>query len=308
MTLENDLYASMLRLRIVEETIAALYSEQEMKCPTHLYTGQEAVAVGVCAHLRDDDAVCFSHRSHGWYLAKGGDLRKMMAEIYGKATGCSGGWGGSMHLVDVAKGVMGGSAIVGGTTPHAVGCALAFKMQKTDRVAITAFGDAAPEAGVFHESLNFASLKKLPVIFVCENNLYSTQTPLNVRQPDIEIYTRAANYDMRGVMVDGNDVLAVHEAAREAVARARHGEGPTLLECRTYRWREHVGPLYDYDLGYRTKEELDQWMARCPIKKMESSGAVSAVLAEELHDRFTREMEDAVKFAKESPVLELQPT
>jgi pyruvate dehydrogenase E1 component alpha subunit len=169
-------------------------------------------------------------------------------------------------------------------------------------VAVVGFGDATIETGVFHESLNFASLKKLPVIFVCENNQFATYTHIRQRQPDAPIYKRAEGYGMKGVLADGMDAVAVYHAAQEAVARARSGAGPTLLECGVYRWRDHVGPDYDYKLGHRTKEELDQWMARCPIKKIESSGAVSGAAAEDLRERFTHEMDEAVKFAKESPV------
>ena len=297
----KSLYAPMLRLRMIEEHIAHIYHLQEMKCPTHLCTGQEAVAVGVCANLRPEDAVFTTHRSHGWYISKGGDLKRMVAELFGKAAGCSGGWGGSMHLIDVDAGVMGSSSVVGGSLPHAVGSALAFKMQRTDRVAVAGFGDGTVEEGVFHESLNFAVLKCLPVVFVCENNLYATQSHIRDRQPHGDIYKRAESYGLPGILVDGNDVLAVYQVAGEAVRRARAGEGPTLLECRTYRWREHVGPNYDYDLGYRTEKELDEWVVRCPIKKLECEGHVSSSEVEELRIRYTQEIEDAVEFARHAP-------
>jgi pyruvate dehydrogenase E1 component alpha subunit len=301
MTDVKSLYAAMLRLRIIEEYIAQIYHLQEMKCPTHLCTGQEAVAVGVCANLRLDDVVFTTHRSHGWYISKGGDLKRMMAELFGKAAGCSGGWGGSMHLIDIRAGVMGSSSVVGGSLPHAVGSALAFKMQKTDRVALAGFGDGTVEEGVFHESLNFAALKRLPVILVCENNLYAVQSHIRDRQPHSDIHKRADGYGLPGVLVDGNDVVAVYEAARQAIRRARAGEGPTLLECRTYRWREHVGPNYDYDLGYRTKQELDEWMSRCPIRKLEREGVVDEREAGKMRLRYTREVEEAVEFARQTP-------
>lgn len=289
----------MLRIRVVEERIAAIYHPaDEMKCPTHLYTGQEAVAAGVCEALRQDDVVCPSHRSHGWYLAKGGDLGKMMAELFGKVTGCSKGWGGSMHLVAVDRGIMGSSSILGGTISHAAGCALAFKMLGTDRVAVAAFGDATVEEGIFHESLNWASLKRLPVVFVCENNLFSTHTPLSLRQPPVEIFRRAESYGLPGIRVDGNDAIEMYRVAEQAVAIARSGGGPTLIEAMTYRWREHVGPDYDHDLGYRTRKELDQWMERCPIQRL--SHLVSKDELANLEARLGEELDEAIDFARRS--------
>ena len=298
-SLNKKLLREMLRLRMVEERIAALYHKtNEMKTPTHLYTGQEAVAVGVCNALEPADIVCTYHRSHGWYLAKGGDLNAMMAEMFGKETGCAKGWGGSMHLIDVAHGVMGTSAILGGTTPHAVGCALAFQMKKEKRVAIASSGDAVIEEGVFHESLNWASMKKLPVVFVCENNLYSTHTPLEERQPAIEIYKRAESYGIPGIRVDGNNVLEVFSAAQKAIERARDGGGPTLIEAMTYRWREHVGPNFDFDLGYRTKRELDEWMDQCPIKNFKH--IVSVEEFKSLEAQLNEEIDVAIDFSRRS--------
>jgi len=299
-SLNKKLYAEMLRLRMIEERIADIYHyANEIKTPTHLYTGQEAVAVGVANAMAEGDVVAASHRSHGMYIAKGGDLKAMMAELFGKEAGCSKGWGGSMHLVDVSKGVMGSSSILGGTIPHAAGCALAFNIKDEPRVAISVFGDAAIEEGVFHESLNLASLKKLPVIFVCENNLYSTSTSLKDRQPSVEIFKRAESYGMQGIRVDGNDVIKVYEAALKAIADAREGKGPTLIEAMTYRWREHVGPNYDYDLGYRTKVELDEWMAKCPIKKYVD--VMSKEENELLIAKYVKEIDEAIEFARQSP-------
>ena len=298
-TLIKKLYAEMLRLRIAEEYLSEIYHQaNEIKTPMHLYTGQEAVAVGVCGALKKGDIVSPYHRSHGWYLAKGGDLKAMMAELFGKKDGCCKGWGGSMHLVDVEAGVMGSSSILGGTIPHAVGGAFAFQYKGLDNVSIAPCGDAAVEEGVFHESMNWAALKKLPVIFVCENNLYSTSTPLEDRQPKVDIYKRASAYGIPGVRVDGNDVVAVHDAAIEAVKRARAGEGPSMIEAMTYRWREHVGPNYDYDLGYRSKEELDEWMAKCPIKKLE--GSISKEDQEKLNKEITEEVHAAVELARKA--------
>lgn len=297
--LKKKLYKEMLYLRMVEEQIAEIYHPaDEMKCPTHLYTGQEAVAVGTCNALVDGDVVCPYHRSHGWYLARGGDIKAMMAELFGKETGCSKGWGGSMHLVDVGRGVMGSSSILGGTIPHAVGCALAFQIKGVENVAVAPCGDAAIEEGVFHESMNWASLKKLPVVFVCENNLYSTQSSLGVRQPPVEIYKRAVSYGMPGVRVDGNDVLKVYEATLEAVSRARAGDGPTLIEAMTYRWREHVGPDYDYNLGYRSKQELEEWFEKCPVKRL--SNVVSESEERLLVEEYSKEIDEAVDYARQS--------
>ncbi|MGH7353315.1 MAG: thiamine pyrophosphate-dependent dehydrogenase E1 component subunit alpha [Candidatus Rokuibacteriota bacterium] len=263
-----ELLYGMMRIRTTEETLADLYKEQEMRTPTHFSIGQEAVAVGVCAALLRSDVVYSGHRCHAHYLAKGGDLAGMVAELYGKDTGCCRGRGGSVHLNDPAVGVVASSAILGQTIAVAAGSALAFKLDGSERVAVTFFGDGAIEEGIFHESLNFAVVKKLPVLFVCENNGYSTHTRLPVRQPDgIAIHERARSYGMPAQLVDGNDVFAVSAAARHAVSGVRRGEGPFFLECTTYRWREHVGPLWDYDKGYRAREEVEQWIARCPIKR-----------------------------------------
>lgn len=259
------MYEMMLRIRMFENEIAEVYPEQEMRCPTHLSIGEEASAVGVCTALRRDDYIFSTHRCHAHYLAKGGDPRRMLAELYGKKTGCAGGRGGSMHLVDESVGMMGTSAIVGASIPLAVGAALAFTMQGRDRVAVAFFGDAGVEQGVCHESLNYAALRRLPVLFVCENNFYATQSPIKNRQPLDNIFQHGEVYGIPGERLDGNDVLAVYLAADRAVRRCRRGEGPTLLECRTYRWREHVGPNFDWDMGYRTREEVEGWMARCPL-------------------------------------------
>lgn len=237
------MYENMLRIRRLEEEIAEAYKEQEMRCPTHLSIGQEAAAVGVCAALKTDDVIFSTHRCHAHYLAKGGDPRRLLAELYGKKTGCAGGKGGSMHLIDEAVGMLGSSSIVGASVPLAVGAALAFSMQGSDSVAVAFLGDAGVEQGVFHESLNFAALKKLPVLFVCENNLYATQSPLTNRHAEDNIYKLGEVYGIPGEQLDGNDVLAVYKAAVKAIERCRQGRGPTLLELMTYRWREHVGRI-----------------------------------------------------------------
>jgi acetoin:2,6-dichlorophenolindophenol oxidoreductase subunit alpha len=299
------MYRTMVRIRKTEEKLVDLYPEQEIRCPTHLYIGQEAVAAGVCVNLRQDDRIFSTYRGHGHYLAKGGDLRALMAELYGKNTGCAKGKGGSMHLIQPEIGMMGTSAIVGGTIPLAVGTALASAMQGRDQASVSFFGDGAAEEGVLHESLNFAALKKLPVLFVCENNFYATYSHQSARQSADSIYRRAEAYAVPGVRVDGNDVLAVFAAAREAVARCRRGEGPTLMECRTYRWRDHVGPNFDFTVGYRTKDEVDEWMGRCPINSFAALLEEHHILSEREMYKITleveNEVEDAVRFAKESP-------
>ena len=308
---EQRLLREMIRIRTIEQTIADLYPEGEMRTPTHFSIGQEAVAVGVCAALRRDDVVYSGHRCHAHYLAKGGDLAGMVAELYGRETGCARGRGGSVHLNDPDAGFIAASAILGQTMATAVGSALAFRMDGLDRVAVTFFGDGTVEEGIFHESLNFAVVKRLPVLFACENNGYSTHTRLGVRQPaNVSIHARAASYGMPSACVDGNDVFAVSSAAREAVERARRGEGPSFLECITYRWREHVGPLWDYDKGYRTKAEVDEWIARCPVKRaterLVAEGTCSADDVARMERDCQEEVDRAVAAAKAAPFPAVQ--
>jgi pyruvate dehydrogenase E1 component alpha subunit len=300
----------MLRIRKAEEAIVALYPEQQIRCPTHLAIGQEAVAVGVCAALETRDTVFSGHRCHAHYLAKGGTLRGMFAELYGKAAGCCGGKGGSMHLAAPEAGMLGASAIVAGSVPLAVGAALAARMTGADAVAVAFFGDAGIEQGVTHESLAFAALRRLPVLFVCENNGYATHSPIAARQVSPDIAPRAAAYGIPGVAVDGNDVIAVYRAALAAVRRARRGEGPTLLEAKTYRWREHVGPNFDVELGYRTQAEIDAWRARDPVARhgarLARLGVLTPAARARLEAGVDAEVADAVTFAKESPFPEAE--
>lgn len=302
----RSMYAMMVRLRLVEERIADLLLAGEIQCPTHLYTGQEAIATGVCANLHGDDYVFTAHRSHGHYLAKGGDLKLMMAELYGKQTGCCQGRGGSMHLVARHVGILGTTPILAAGIPLAVGTGLASSLKGDGRMTVVFFGDGATEEGTFHESLNFASLKKLPVVFVCENNFYSTHLPLHDRQPADNIHDAAVAHAMAGGCYDGNDIYEVYRSAGEAVGRARGGLGPTLLEYKTYRWRGHVGPNYDLDCGIRSKEELERWMERCPVKrlaeKLRSSGLWSESEERDLIKQIETEVEEAIAFARESPL------
>lgn len=308
-TLLIRLYAEMLKIRLTEETIAERYSEWKMRCPTHLSTGQEAVAAGVCAALRKDDFVMSTHRCHAHYLAKGGDLNRMIAELYGKSTGCSSGKGGSMHLIDQSAGFLGSTSIVGNSIPVSAGLGLAIKLQNTDQVSCVFFGDAAAETGVFYESINFAILKELPVLFICENNLYSVYSPLKVRQPEgRKIFEMVKALGIRSEFCDGNDVLEVYERALHTVNSVRKGNGPYFLEFSTYRWREHCGPFFDNNLGYRTESEFQNWLKKDPIRKMEIYLVENSLLTEsQLEDMKRRQqslVDEAFDFAERSPFPE----
>ncbi len=299
------LFRTMLRIRLFEDRVVSLYPDQEMKCPVHLCIGQEAIAAGVCIHLRKEDYIFSTHRSHGHCIAKGMGLRPLAAELYGRSNGCSRGRGGSMHLADPENGIPGTTAIVGGCIPIAVGAALSARMKKNGRIAVAFFGDGAAEEGTFHEGLNYASLRKLPVIFVCENNFYATNSPLKARQPEVNIADKAAGHGMPGVWGDGNDVMFVHDACKEAVERARAGGGPTLLEFRTYRWKGHVGPDSDIETGCRPAAEYEEWVRRCPVEMFGKRLMKEAVLSQGDIDRLTvsigAEIDDAMEFARRSP-------
>jgi len=302
----RKMYATMVKIRKFEERVAELVTPpKEIVTPCHLYIGEEAGATGVCSALKRDDYVFSTHRSHGHFIAKGGDLKALMAELYCRKTGCSRGKGGSMHVASPDIGLPGSSAIVGGTIPIAAGAALAFSMQNKDAVSVAFFGDGAAHEGVFYESLNFASLKKLPVIFFCENNLYCTHLSIADTLADTNIYKKAEAFGMPGIRIDGNNVMEVYKVAKKAIEDARNGKGPTLIESMTYRWRGHVGPYGDLDKGLRSKEELDLWMNRCPIKMLEKFLLEHSVMSElerdQIHKALSEEIEEAVKFAKESP-------
>ena len=300
-----ELWRGMLRIRMVEEAIAEHYPEQEMRCPVHLSIGQEAAAVGVCAALQRKDWVFSGHRSHAHYLAKGGDLKRMIAEIYGKVTGCCEGKGGSMHLTDQAAGFIGATPIVGSTVPIAVGAALTSQLREEGRVVVIFLGDGAMEAGVVHESLNFAVLKKLPVLFACENNLYSVYSPLEVRQPPQRSLSQlAAGHGIQTMLVDGNDVCAVFEASSKACQSIRSGNGPIFLEMPTYRWREHCGPNYDNDIGYRTEEEFESWQLNDPLERLASY--IESKKINSLTEKIRQEIQEAFAFAKSSPFPDSQ--
>lgn len=299
------MYRQLLRVRMVEETIATLYAQQEMRCPTHLSVGQEAPAVGVSAQLATSDLVFSGHRSHAHYLAKGGDLKRMIAELYGRVTGCARGKGGSQHLIDTACGFMGAAPILSSTISVGVGAAWASQLAKENRVIVVYFGDGATEEGACHEAMNFAGTKRLPVLFVCENNLYSVHSTLEVRQPSRPITALGPAHGMAAAQGDGNDADEVTRLAAEAVARARDGGGPSILELMTYRWLEHSGPNDDTNLKYRTVQELDSWKARDPVliyrDRLLAEGAIDAAFDEAARREITQEIDEAVAFAKASP-------
>lgn len=301
-----DFYRSMLRIRQVEEAIVARYGENEMRCPVHLSVGQEAAAVGVCEALLTDDKIFSTHRCHAHYLAKGGDLRRMIAEIYGKASGCVGGRGGSMHLMDVSCGVVASVPIVGSSIALAVGSALADKRAGTRRVTVAFFGDASTEEGIFHESANFAALHRLPIVFVCENNLYSVYTPIRDRQPSRPLTELAKAHGMRALHGNGNDVIEAYRLARDAVRHARNGKGPTFLLLDTYRWREHCGPNYDNHIGYRTEAEFRRWRRQDPLgvleRKLRKNGLLDAKDKTAIAAQIADEIADAFDFALREPL------
>jgi 2-oxoisovalerate dehydrogenase E1 component len=297
------LYRQMLEIRRTEEQLARSYQAGLIMGACHTYVGQEAVATGVCAHLRPDDAVFSTHRGHGHALAKGVRPHQVMAELFGRVTGCSQGRGGSMHLFSPEVGMMGTSGIVGPCILQATGAGYSFKLLKTDRVGVAFFGDGASNNGAFHEGLNMASIWDLPVVFVCENNLYATEVPFAAAAGNPNVAERAAAYGMPGVAVDGNDVLAVYQAAGEAVARARRGGGPTLIEGKTYRARPHAEGMRDG--GYRTQEEIDTWKARDPLKlyreRLLAEEIANTDEIEAIEVQVKATVEEAFEFSKNSP-------
>ena len=297
-------YAMMVRIRRCEEAIADLVEARQISTPCHFCIGQEAPPTGVCAALETSDQIFGAHRSHGHYLAKGGNFRALMAEIFCRATGCSSGRGGSMHVCAPEVGVLGTVPIVAATIPIAVGAALAAKLRGDGRVTVAFFGDGATEEGHFHESVNLAGLNRLPVLFVCENNLYSSHMGIAERRLRDNIPDSAAAHGIPGLRIDGNDVEAVYDASRDAVDRARAGEGPTLLECRTFRWRGHVGPAWDMDVGVKRKDELAEWLKRDPIKRCAArllNAGYDARQLQQIELTIAGDVEDAVDYARSSP-------
>jgi TPP-dependent pyruvate/acetoin dehydrogenase alpha subunit len=296
------LYRTMVRIRKFEEELFRLFSTRPMPGSMHQYDGEEAVAAGVCAHLAREDYVSSTHRGHGHCIAKGADVKKVMAEMFAKDTGCCRGLGGSMHIADFRVGMLGANGIVAGGIPHAVGAAWSAQYLKNGRVSVAFFGDGAANEGVFHESLNLAAVWRLPVVFVCENNLYGFSTHYRRVTAVEDIASRAAAYAMPGRVADGMDPEAVYDAAGEALARARRGEGPSLLECKTYRFRGHsrFEPA-----SYRTREELEAWRARDPLPswrgRLAAQWRVSEAELALLEGEADREIAEAVAFAESSP-------
>ena len=290
-------WKTMLRIRRAEEAIAHMVENGEACCPCHLSIGQEAIAAGVCAALDASDTIWGGHRSHGHYLAKGGSLEGLFAEVLGRNTGCAGGRGGSMHLSAIQHGVPGTVPIVAGTIPLAAGAALAYKMRSERRVAVAFFGDGALEEGSVHETLNLAALYRLPMVFVCENNLYASHLHWSERRLKDNLDQAGAFHSVPGTRVDGNDVEGVYDAARLAVMRARTGAGPSFLECRTFRWRGHVGASSDEDVGVRRGGELAEWLLRDPLARTEDR--LTTDLARHL-ERHRAAVDEEIRLALES--------
>ena len=299
---------TMITIRLFEEKIVDMYARGLVPGLAHLYVGEEAVATGVCANLRKEDYITSTHRGHGHVIAKGAEPKFMMAELFGKKTGYCKGKGGSMHIADVDIGILGANGIAGGGLPLAAGAGLSAKLRKTDQVTACFFGDGSSNNGTFHESLNFASVHRLPVIFVCENNTYGISTSQKQHQMIRDISIRAASYSMPGITVDGNDVMAVYEAAGQAVQRARAGEGPTLIECKTYRWRGHHEGDPNQGRRYRTMEEVKEWMEKCPIRRFEDRLVEEKILTKpkikKIWEEIQKEIDDSVEYANRSPFPE----
>ena len=298
------LYTTMATIRNFEERGIPETGQRAMSASVHSSAGQEAVPTGICAHLTDDDYIGSTHRGHGHCIAKGVDPKRMMAELFGRSTGSNKGKGGSMHIADMSKGMLGTNGVVAASVPLAVGAALTSKLKKLGRVAVAFFGDGGANQGVLHESMNLASVWKLPVIFCCENNGYAESTPVEYALSTANVSDRAAGYDMPGINVDGMDVFAVYDAAGQAVERARAGDGPSLLECKTYRFYGHT--VFDNPLSYRTKEEEEYWRGRDPLKLFREAVIPLGDITQEELDQIDQEaadlMEEAIKFADDSPL------
>ena len=298
------LHLKMVRIRRFEESAGKMMEDGKIPGALHLYVGQEAVAAGVMQHLANEDQITSTHRGHGHLVAKGGEFHRMFAELFGRATGYCRGKGGSMHISNMALGMLGANGIVGGGPPIAMGAAFSNKFRKTNNVAVAFFGDGASNEGSFHESANMAALYKLPCVFVCENNGYGEYTPQVNHQAIIDVADRAAGYGMPGVVVDGMDVMAVYEAAGEAISRARRGNGPTLLECKTYRYYDHVG-VRGMGLTYRTDEELEAWKNKDAIVAFEQRllelGVLTQKKIDEINATVNQDIQAGIKFAEDSP-------
>ena len=302
--MHDKFYKSLYRIRRVEEEVAKVYPTDKIKSPVHLSIGQEAVSVGVCEALRPGDVVFGTYRSHALYIAKGGNLKRMIAELYGKATGAAGGKGGSMHLIDLDAMVLGTSAVVGTTIANAIGYAYAVKYRKQDAIVVSFLGDGATDEGVFSESLNFAALKALPMIFICENNSYAIHTHQRLRQTRTNINERVQAYGIKTERIEDNDVVKIQERVKLAADALRAGQpGPYFFECMTYRWKEHVGPNEDYHLGYRSREEAEPWIKNDQVGKI--GALVEPARRKQIEDEVEAEIREAFAFAEQSPFPEL---
>ncbi len=304
-----EMLRAMLKIRVFEERIQELYHAGYIPGSMHLSTGQEAVPVGICMNLRKDDYLLSSHRGHGHVIAKGGEYKFMMAELYGKRTGYCKGKGGSMHFANREIGILGTNGIVGAGIPIATGVGFSSKYLQNDRITVCIFGDGAANTGAFHEGINFASVLKVPVVFVIENNQYAISVPRKLSDCLESLSIRAESYAIPGTTVDGNDVLTVYENAQKAVESARSGKGPTLIECKTYRWHgHHAGEPRD-GLVYRTKEEIESWKEKCPIKRLKKVLLHEEVLKEDditaMEEEFNTELDAAIQYAEESPYPEV---
>lgn len=301
------LFKEMLTIRICEDYFVEPILKGEIVCPVHLCSGQEASAVGVCSALKQTDNIFGGHRSHGHYLAKGGSLDELVAEIYGKETGCARGRGGSMHLIDPEIGMLGSAPIVAGTISLAVGSALASKIRNKKDITVCFFGDGATNEGVLYESMNFAKLQELPIIFVCENNLYSTHMPIHRCRPNDDIHKISEPFEIQSFTVDGNDVLAVYETAQKAVKMCRNGKGPVFLECKTYRLKGHVGPddnIQGIHTDIRPENEVNEWKNKGPLVKfkkfLRDTGQFDLIDISEIEKNVKLNVESAFNFAKSS--------
>lgn len=300
----RKIFKSLIRLRLVEEEISFRYIKQKMRCPIHLSIGQEATAIGICENLLLKDHVYSTHRCHSHYLAKGGDLKSMISELHGKETGCCGGRGGSMHLMDPSVGMMMSLPIVSSIIPIAVGAAMAFKFKNVNNISVVFIGDAALEEGVFHESANFASLHELPILFVCENNRFSCFTDIKDRQPSEDLRRLAKCHRIRNSKIDGNNVLDIYEKSRKIIKEIRKNKKPYFLQLDTYRFLEHCGPNNDDNLSYRTKSEILKWKKKDPVNMLLNLLLKEKILSKSsiniIKDDIYKEINEAFKFAEQS--------
>ena len=292
-------FRSLYRIRRVEEEVAKVYPTDVIQSPTHLSIGQETISVGVCEALRPDDVVFGTYRGHALFLAKGGETKVMLAELYGKVTGCARGKGGSMHLIDPEHGLMATSAVVGTTIPEAVGYAMALQYRGSDRIVVSFFGDGAVEEGVFYESINFAMLKQLPVLFVCENNFYAIHSHQRTRQMPADIRQRLRGLDIPYERIEDGDTIRIFEATQRLAAHVRSGRGPAFLECMAWRWREHVGPNEDYHAGYRTTDDARPWIDNDQVPRL--GGMLALEVRARIEAEVEQEIQDGFRFAIDSP-------